>query len=112
MHGEVGQDFPVDLDAGLSEAADKSAVGQVIETASRIDPLDPESAEIPLLLLAADVVVLQRAVDGRIGRRDRVLAAAVEAFGLLEDALAAGVGRNGTGGAGHGYGSSTGIGHP
>src|ERR1700679_2745046 len=62
VHGEVGQDFPVDLDAGLSEAADKSAVGQVVEATGGVDPLDPESAEIPLLLFAADIVVLKGAV--------------------------------------------------
>ena len=67
---------------GLGEPADKSAVGEAIVAAGRVDALDPEGAEIPLLLLAADVIVLQRAVDGGVGRRDRVLAAAIEAFGL------------------------------
>src|SRR5215831_15418364 len=89
--GEIGEDLAVDLDARFGEPADKSAVGDPMFAAAGIDPLDPERAEVPLLLLAADVVVLQRAIRRGIRRGDRVLAAAVEALDGLEDLLAAGV---------------------
>src|SRR5436190_20879272 len=89
VDGEVGEHLAVDLDAGLREPAHKSAVGEPMLAHGGVDALDPKRPEIPLLELAPDVVVLQRTVDGRIGGRDVVLAAAVEAFGLLEDFLAA-----------------------
>src|SRR5258706_14160674 len=63
-----------------------------------VDALDPQGAEVTLLLLAADVIVLQRLINRGIGRGDVVLAAAAHALGLLEDLLAAGVGRSGKGG--------------
>src|ERR1700712_4066696 len=97
VRGEIGEDLAVDLDARLGEPADKSAVGDAVFAAAGIDALDPKRAEVTLLLLAADVVVLQRAIDGGVGRRDRVLAAAVKALGGLEDLLAAGVTGDGTG---------------
>src|SRR5215831_7954654 len=78
--GEIGEDLAVDLDARLGEPADKSAVGDAVFAAAGIDPLDPEGAEIPLLLLAADVIVLQRAIGCGVGRGDGVLAPAVEAL--------------------------------
>ena len=65
--------------------------------AAGVDALDPKRAEITLLLLATDVIVLQRAIDRGIGRGDVVLAAAIETLGLLEDFLAAGVAGDGTG---------------
>src|ERR1700749_910908 len=97
MDGEVRQHLAVDVDPGLREPADKSAVGQAVFAATGVDALDPERAEIALLLLAADVVVLQRTIDRGIGGGDRVLAAAIEALRGLEDFLAARVRGNGTG---------------
>ena len=102
VDGEVGKHLAVDLDTGAGEPADKSAVGHAMFAASRVDALDPEGAEIPLALLAADIIVLQRLIDGGIGGGDIVLAAAAHALGLLEDLLAAGVAGYGTGGTGHG----------
>ncbi len=90
-NGEIGQDLAIHLDARFRQPVDKSAVGDAVEAAGGIDALDPEGAEIPLLLLAADIGVLERTVDGRVGAGDRVLAAAIKALGLLEDLLAAGV---------------------
>src|SRR5262249_7240581 len=91
--GEIGEDLAVDLDARLGEPADKSAVGDAVFAAAGVDPLDPERTEVPLLLLAANVIVLQRTIRGGVGRGDCVLAAAVEALDGLEDLLAAGVAR-------------------
>src|ERR1017187_2949299 len=87
--GQLGQHFAVDVNAGGQKAADKSAVGQTVLANRCIDALDPKGAEIALSELAADIGVLHRTVDGGVGRRDIVLAAAIKAFGLLEDALPA-----------------------
>jgi hypothetical protein len=88
-HRDIGQDFPVDLDAGRGEAADKSAIGQAVLADRSVYALNPKSAEIPLSQLPPDIGVLHRTVDRGIGRGDVVLAAAIEALGLLENALAA-----------------------
>src|SRR6185437_8594705 len=90
VNGEVGKHLAVDLDTGAGEPADKSAIGDAMLAAGRVDALDPQGAEIALALLAADVVVLQRLVDRGVGRGDVVLAAAAEALGLLQDFVAAG----------------------
>src|SRR6185295_9754071 len=90
-HGEIGQYLAVDRDPGALEAADKSAVGQAMLAHRGVDALNPQGAEVALLQLAPDIGVLHRTIDGGIGAGDRVLAAAVEAFGLLEDAFSAAV---------------------
>src|SRR6185312_12250446 len=54
VNGEVRQNLTVDVDAGLQQPADKSAVGDAMLAARRIDPLDPKSAKIPLLQLATN----------------------------------------------------------
>src|SRR5690348_8119268 len=80
VDGDVGKHLAVDLDTGAGEPADKSAVGHTMLAAGRVDALDPERAKIPLTLLAADIIVLQRLIDGSVGRGDIVLAAAAEAL--------------------------------
>ena len=45
LDGEIGQHLAVDLDAGLVEAVDKSAVGQPVLAHGRVDALDPQRAE-------------------------------------------------------------------
>src|ERR1700741_922287 len=95
---EIGQDLAVDLDAGLGEPADKSAVGQPVLAHGGVDALDPQRAEVALAQLAPDIGVLHRAVDRGVGGGDVVLAPATETLGLFENALAALVRRDGAGG--------------
>ncbi len=57
-----------------------------------IDALDPERAEIALLDATVARCVLHRAVDGGLCGPDRVLAAAAEALGCVENLLVLGVG--------------------
>src|SRR6185312_130791 len=97
MDGKLREHLTVDLDPGLREPAHKSAIGEAVFAAAGVDALNPEGAEIPLLQLAADIVVLQRLIDGRVGGRDVALAAAIEAFGLLQNLVAAGAARYGAG---------------
>src|SRR5437762_10970452 len=111
VNREVREHLAVDLDPRFGEPADKSTVGEAVLAHRRIDPLNPKGAEIPLLQLAADVVVLQRAVHRGVCRGDVVLAAAAKALGLLQDLLAAGVAGDGAWGAGQGRGPLR-VGHP
>src|SRR5512143_558813 len=89
---DVREDLAVDLDPGPFQAVDKSSVGQAFQARSGVDPLDPQRAEAPLADLAVAVGVLAGLVHRGLGGADGVLAAAVEALGLLEDLLVLGVG--------------------
>src|SRR5581483_8979205 len=55
VNGQIGKHLAVNLDPGLRKPADKSAVGQPVLAAGRVDALNPEGAEIALLQLAADI---------------------------------------------------------
>src|SRR6185369_6906935 len=57
-----------------------------------VDPLDPQSAEVPLLHLAVAVGILPGLLDRLAGDADGVLAPAVIALGLVEQALVLGPG--------------------
>src|SRR5208282_5945256 len=89
---ELGQHLAVDLDPGRREAGNEPAVGQPVLARRRVDPLDPQGAELAFAVLAVAVGVLHRPVDRGLGGADRVLAAAGIAFGGLENLLVLGVG--------------------
>ena len=57
-----------------------------------IDALNPERAEIALFGAAITIGILARLFYGLAGDADRVLAAAILAFGLLQNCLMTGVG--------------------
>ncbi len=88
-HGNIGEDLAVDFHARRRQRADQTAVGQAVFAGRGIDPLNPEGAEIAFPQLAADIGVLERAIDRGIGRGDVVLAPAIKAFGLFQNAFAA-----------------------
>src|SRR4029453_1028959 len=73
LDSDVGQHLAVDIDAGLVQAVDKSAVGEAALAPRRVDALDPECAEGALLALAVAVAVLQGLLDGLLGDPDGVL---------------------------------------
>src|SRR6478672_1176675 len=85
VDGQVGEDLAVHLDAGQVQSLDEPVVGHALGAGGRVDALDPQLAEVALVL--APVVV---AVDQRVG--DLLLRLAVEArtlsavtAGALED---------------------------
>src|SRR6478609_4278702 len=75
VDGQVGEDLAVHLDAGQVQALDEAVVGHALRTSRSVDALDPQLAEVALVL--APVVV---AVDQRVG--DLLLRLAVEARAL------------------------------
>src|SRR5260221_10057672 len=89
---DICEDLAVDLDPGPIKAVDKSGVSHALETGRGVDPLDPQRAEAALADLAVAVGILAGLVHRGLGRADGVLAAAVEALGLLKDLLVLGVG--------------------
>src|SRR4029079_8226797 len=68
------------------------AVGQTFGANRGVDPLDPQSAEAPLLHLAVSIGVLPGLLDGLAGDANGVLAAAVIALRLVQNPLVLGAG--------------------
>src|SRR3954453_4416738 len=95
VDGQVGQDLAVDLDAGQAEALDEPVVGQAVGPGARVDALDPELAELALLLAAVVVAVDQRVGDLLLGLAVEPRSLTPVAGGALEDdpALLLGVDR-------------------
>ena len=71
VHCEIGEDFAVDLDAGLVQPVDKSAVGQADLASGGIDALNPQGAEIALSVLAVAIGILAGLLD-RLARERMV----------------------------------------
>src|SRR5688500_4120179 len=90
VHRDVGQDLAVEVDAGELQAVHEAAIGQALHPHRRVDPLDPQGAERPLLHLAVAIGILPGLLDRLAGDPDRVLAAAVIARRLLQDPLVLG----------------------
>src|SRR5262245_52856132 len=60
---KIGEDLSVHFDAGVFQAVDERVVIHVVLVRSRVDALNPELAEIALLVLAIAVRVLPAALD-------------------------------------------------
>src|SRR5580658_8801670 len=82
--GDVGEDLAVEANTSLLEAVDEGRVAQAIQLGRGADAHDPQRAELPLLLLAADVGELETALDGflscliELGLCEEVAACALE----------------------------------
>src|SRR5262249_55509456 len=61
--GEVGEHLPVELDPGLRAAVYELVVREPVRAGSRVDPRDPELAELPLPHLPVAVRVDERVLD-------------------------------------------------
>src|SRR5206468_12805446 len=92
VHRDVGEHLAVERDAGKVQRVDELAVGEALGADRGVDPLDPQGAEAALLHLAVAVGILPGLFDRLAGDADGVLAAAVIAFRLIEDALVLGAG--------------------
>jgi hypothetical protein len=92
VDGDVREHLAVERDAGLEQAVDETAVGQAELARARVDADDPQTAEIALLLLAADVGVLVRLGDGLLGDAENLATRVVVTLGLAEDLLVTTVG--------------------
>src|ERR687893_2729980 len=87
VDGQLGQNLAIDLDPSLAETVDKSGIGHVMHPDSGVEALDPESAEGALLVATVARRILHALLDRLLGDADGVLAAAVEAFGGLQNLL-------------------------
>ena len=48
LHGKIGEDLAVDLDAGRLQPVDEPRVRQAVRPDGGVDPRDPQSAELAL----------------------------------------------------------------
>src|SRR5664279_4370613 len=83
-HCQVGQHLAVDLDLGTVKTGDEPAVARPVEAGRRVDPLDPELAEVALTGTAVPVGVLHRVHDLLVGSTERTALVAVVTLCLLE----------------------------
>src|SRR3954466_460456 len=67
VHGELGQDATVQLDAGKLETLHEPVVGHVVQAGCSVDPGDPQLAEVALARLAVAVGVRRRVEDLLLG---------------------------------------------
>src|SRR3954463_5125105 len=89
VHGQVREHLAVDVDTGLLEAIDETAVAQVELAGRRIDALDPQRAEVAFLEPAAAVRVLAGLDDGLLRSAEYLATGVVVALRLLENFLVA-----------------------
>src|SRR3954449_246370 len=92
VHRNVREHLPVERDSGELQRVDKLAIGQSFGAHRSIDSLDPERAEAALLHLAVTICVLAGLLDGLTRDANSVLATAVIALRLIENALVLGAG--------------------
>ncbi len=76
VESEVGEHLAVDLDTGFVDKAHELAVAEVLHAGSGVDALNPESAEVALLVLAVAVSVGETFFPGVLGYGPHIAAAA------------------------------------
>src|SRR5688500_16943120 len=62
-HRHLREHLPVDLNAGRLEASHQPAVGEAVLPRGSVDPNDPEPVEIPLLVAAIPILIVERVQD-------------------------------------------------
>ena len=88
VDGEFGKEFPVDFDPGQLHAVYELTVRQAVEPCRRVDPGDPQTAEIATAPAAVAVRVGPAPIDGFAGCPVKPVAAAPVSPGQLDGFLA------------------------
>ena len=87
VHGEVGEHLAVDLDTGLGELAHQDTVAHTLHTSGSIDTLDPQAAEVALLVATITVGIGQTFLPGILCYCPNILAGSEIAAGKLQNSL-------------------------
>src|SRR5690606_23572696 len=90
VHREIGEHLAVELDAGALQPVHELRIGEALGADAGIDALDPQAAKAALLHLAVAIGILAGLLDRLAGDADRVLATAVIALRLIQNALVLG----------------------
>ena len=86
----IRDSLTVDLDASLVESTHELGVAHTFKTCSGIDTLNPECAEIALLVAAIAEGIGKTLLPSVLGNGPNVLAGTIVTAGKLEDSLALG----------------------
>src|SRR6185437_8430464 len=89
VHGEVGEDLSIHLDAGLLEAVHEHAIAHVVLVRRGVDADDPEATELALFVAPVAVGVLPAALDVFFRRLPQFAARAEGAARVLHHLLLA-----------------------
>ena len=92
VHGQVGKDFPVKVDAGCLQLAHQLRVGHAVESCASIDALNPQAAEVALLGFPVAVSITQAFFDRVLGDGPNIFLSPKKSFGKFEHPLALGAG--------------------
>ncbi len=88
IHGQVGQDFSVELNALFMDVVHEFGVGGTIHAGAGIDACDPEAAESALFVAAVAIGILKGFFYGIFGYGIDVFTCTEVAFSQFEDFLA------------------------
>src|SRR6056297_2333370 len=80
VDGQFGQHLAIDADLGLLQAVDEAAVGHAVFTGRSVDALNPQAAEIALLLATIPICILPGLDDRLLGNPEHLAAGAVITF--------------------------------
>ncbi len=75
-HGDVGEHLAVDFDTGLVQTVDEATVRHVVQAATGVDALDPQTPELTLLGTTVAECVLTRMQNCLVGGAERTAAIA------------------------------------
>ena len=89
VHREVGEDFAVETDVLLGEAAHELGISEAVLTCGSVDTLNPEGAELSLLGFTVTVSISETFLIGVLCYRPNIPAGQEIAASLLENLLAA-----------------------
>ena len=88
VYSEVGEHLTVDLDTGLVKTAHELRIAQAFEASRSVDTLNPESAEIALLVATITERIGKTLFPSILGNGPHVLAGTEVTAGELQDSLA------------------------
>lgn len=85
IDSEVSKNLAVDLDATLVQQTHQLRVAQTLEAGSSVDTLDPESAEVALLVTAVTVSVCETLLPSVLRNCPNILSCTIVTLGELQD---------------------------
>ena len=88
VDSEVGEHLTVDLDTGLVESTHELRIAQAFEASRSVDTLNPECAEVALLVATIAEGVGQTFLPSILGNGPDVFASTIVSAGQFQDSLA------------------------
>lgn len=84
IHGQISHNLTVQFDTSQLYAVHELRIGEAFSANRSVDTLNPDSAESPLFNLAIAIGILARFFDSLPSDADRIFAAAIIAFCLIQ----------------------------